>query len=210
MTTTSINQQKEKNMSTTTNNSPTNEKKTMNTSNNITKEIPMNLFDDIAVTVQERKNAGEWTLDDCKKNLKVIFRECSEADTFIVSINLGGLTSLKIFNGKTTFKMKKGLMGREEMLARVIDEDVVIEEARGRMIQSLRKAKQSRETTKARKERELENLNKQQMLKLSTLQQKASNNKEKESLKDRIDLASLMSEVEEIESNQALTRLLPL
>jgi len=210
MTTTLINQQKEKSMKTTTNNLPTNEKATMNKSNKATKEIPMNLFDDIAVPIQERKNAIEWTLDDCKKNLKVIFRECSEADSFVVSINLGGLTSLKIFNGKTTFKMKKGLMGREEILARIIDEDVAIEEARGRMIQSLRKAKQSREATKARKEREFKNLNKQQMHKLSTLQQKASNDTEKEALQDRIDLASLMSEVKEIESNQALTQLLPI
>lgn len=204
MTTTLINQQEEENMSTTTN---TNEETAMTTANNTTKEIPMNLFSDIAVPVQERKNAIEWTLDDCKDNLKVIFRECSDADRYIVSINLGGLTSLKAFNGKTTLKMKKGLMEKEEVLSRVIDADVIIEEARKRMIQSLRKAKQSREATKAKKERELENLNKQRMNKLSKLQQKAVNNSRKEELQERIDLASLMSEVEEIENNQALTQL---
>jgi hypothetical protein len=208
MTTTLINQHKEKSMSTTTTNLPTNEKTTMNTSSNATKEILMNLFDDIAVPVQERKNAIEWTLDDCKNNLKVIFRECSDADSYIVSINLGGLTSLKVFNGKTTFKMKKGLMEKEEMLARVIDEDGVIEEARERMIQSLRKAKQSREVTKARKERELESLHKQHMNKLSKLQQRTINDSKKEELQERIDLATLESEVEEIESNQAMAQLL--
>jgi hypothetical protein len=179
-----------------------------NTTTNNTEDNTMNLFADIAVPVQERKNTMEWTLDDCKNNLKVIFRECSEADSFIVSINLGGLTSLKVFNGKTTFKMKKGLMEKEEMLARVIDEDGVIEEARIRMIQSLRRAKQSREATKARKARESESLNKQQLNKLSKLQQKAIFDSKKEELQERIDLASLMSEVEEIESNQALTQLL--
>jgi hypothetical protein len=182
---------------------------TENPINNTNIEVnKMNLFADIAAPVQERKNAIEWTLDDCKSNLKVIFRECSDADSFIVSINLGGLTSLKIFNGKTTFKMKKGLMEKEEMLARVIDEDEIIKEARERMIQSLRKAKQSREATKARKERELESLNKQQMNKLSKLQQRAENDSKKEELQEKIDLASLQSEVEEIESNQAMTQLL--
>jgi hypothetical protein len=176
-----------------------------NTTTNNTEDNTMNLFADIAVPVQERTNTMEWTLDDCKNNLKVIFRECSEADSFIVSINLGGLTSLKVFNGKTTFKMKKGLLEKEEVLARVIGADDVIEEARTRMIQSLRRAKQSREATK---ERELENINKQQMNKLSKLQQKAINNLKKEDLQERIDLASLISEVKEIESNQALTQLL--
>jgi hypothetical protein len=179
-----------------------------NTTTNNTEDNTMNLFADIAVPVQERTNTMEWTLDDCKNNLKVIFRECSEADSFIVSINLGGLTSLKVFNGKTTFKMKKGLLEKEEVLARVIGADDVIEEARTRMIQSLRRAKQSREATKARKERELENINKQHMNKLSKLQQKAINNLKKEDLQERIDLASLISEVKEIESNQALTQLL--
>lgn len=195
-------------MKNTTNNLTTNEEKTMNTSNNATKELPMDLFDDIAVDEQETKNAMDWDLDDCKRNLKVIFRECSNANKYIVSINLGGLTSLKAFKGKTTCKMLKGFMEKEEILARVIDADKIIEEARERMILSLRKAKQSREITKARKERELENLNKQEMQKLSALQQKASTNTEKEVLQDRIDLANLMSEVEEIESNKALTELL--
>jgi hypothetical protein len=171
-------------------------------------EIKMNLFADIAAPVQERKNAIDWTLDDCKNNLNVIFRVCSDADCFIASINLGGLTSLKAFNGKTTLKIRKGLMEEEEMLARVRDADALIEEARKRMIQSLRKAKQSREVTKARKERELENLNKHHMNKLSKLQQKAINDSKKEELQERIDLATLESKAEEIESNQAMTQLL--
>lgn len=211
MTTILTNQLEEENMSTTNDTLNTNWESDMSTSHdtiNNKKEIKMNLFADIAAPVQERKNAIEWTLDDCKNNLKVIFRECSDADSYIVSINLGGLTSLKVFNEKTTFKMKKGLMEKEEMLARVIDEDGVIEEARERMIQSLRKAKQSREVTKARKERELESLHKQHMNKLSKLQQRTINDSKKEELQERIDLATLESEVEEIESNQAMAQLL--
>ncbi len=192
----------------------TNEENTMNNFKNSTEtttnqeENIMNLFSDIAVPVQENKKPIDWTLEDCKNNLKVIFRECSDPDCFIVSINLGGLTSLKVFEGKTTFKMKKGLMEKEEMLARVKNEDSVIEEARERLLQSLRKAKQSREATKVKKQRELESLYKQQMNKLSKLQQRAVNESKKEALQERIDIASLMSEVEEIESNQALTQLL--
>jgi hypothetical protein len=193
----------------TKNNQEENKMNNLNSNTTTNTEVnTMNFFADIGVPVQERKNAIEWTLDDCKNNLKVIFKKCSDADSFNVSINLGGLTSLKVFKGETTFKMKKGLMEEEEILARVVDADSVIEEARGRMIQSLRKAKQSREATKAKKERALVSFNKEQMNKLSKLHTKTMNKLKKEELQDKIDLASLMSEAEEIESNQALTQLL--
>jgi hypothetical protein len=202
MNTTLIHQPEEKNMSTTTN---TNEENTMNTSNNTTtnQEVNiMNLFDDIAIPEQRAKSPTEWDLEDCKNNLKVIFRKCSQADTYIVSVNLGGLTALKVFNGKTTFKMKKGLMEKEEILARVRDQDSIVEEARERLIISLRKAKQSREMKQAQKLQEGKELKKQYVAVLT----KAMNQKNKEELQDVIDLANLSEQVEKIESDQAISQ----
>jgi hypothetical protein len=186
-------------MSTTTN---TNEENTMNTSNDTTKEIPMSLFDDIASPEQIAKSPSEWDLEDCKNNLKVIFRKCSQADTYIVSVNLGGLTALKVFNGKTTFKMKKSLMEKEEILARVRDQDSLVEEARVRLLISLRKAKESREMRQAQKIQERKKLKKQYIAVLT----KTMNQKNKEELQDVIDLANLSEQVEKIESDQAMAQ----
>jgi hypothetical protein len=202
MTTTLINQQEEKNMSTKT--LTTNEETAMTTATNTTtnQEVnTMNLFADIALPEQETKSPIDWTLEDCKNNLKVIFRKCSQADTYIVSVNLGGLTALKVFNGKTTFKMKKGLMEKEEILARVRDKDSIVEEARERLIISLRKAKQSREMKQAQKLQEGKELKKQYVAVLT----KAMNQKNKEELQDVIDLANLSEQVEKIESDQAIS-----
>jgi hypothetical protein len=202
MTTTLINQQEEKKMSTTTN---TNEETNMSTTNSTfitAEEVPMNLFDDIATPKQRAKSPSEWDLEDCKNNLKVIFRKCSQADTYIVSVNLGGLTALKVFNGKTTFKMKIGMMEKEAVLARVRDQDSLVEEARVRLLISLRKAKQSREMRHTQKIQKIKELKKQYIAVLT----KTMNQKNKEELQDVIDLANLSEQVEKIESDQAMAQ----
>jgi hypothetical protein len=172
----------------------------------LTEDNTMNLFADIAVPVQETKSPMEWNLEDCKNNLKVIFRECSDPDCFIVSINLGGLTSLKIFNGKTTFKMKRGLMEKSEILVRVIDHDSIIEEARERVVLSLRKAKQSREAKHNQKQNIQKELNKQKIGSFLMEQNKVMNKSKMEELKDKIDLANLSEQIEKIESDQAIAQ----
>jgi hypothetical protein len=172
----------------------------------LTEDNTMNLFADIAVPVQETKSPMEWNLEDCKNNLKVIFRECSDPDCFIVSINLGGLTSVKVFNGKTTFKMKKGLMEKSEILARVIDHDSIIEEARERLVISLRKAKQSREAKHKQRQHIQKELNKQKIGSFLMEENKTTNKLKMEELKDEIELANLNGVVEKIKSDQAIAQ----
>jgi hypothetical protein len=179
---------------------------TTNTPTTLTEDNTMNLFADIALPVQETKSPMEWNLEDCKRNLKVIFRECSDPDCFIVSINLGGLTSLKVFNGKTTFKMKKDLLEKSEILARVIDHDSIIEEARERVVLSLRKAKKSREAKHNKKQHIQKELNKQKIGSFLMEQNKVMNKSKMEELKDKIDLANLSEQIEKIESDQAIAQ----
>jgi hypothetical protein len=190
MITTLTNPQEENTMTTTT--------QTLNTKEKTT----MNLFADIALPEQETKSPIDWTLEDCRNNLKVIFRNSSQPDIYIVSVNLGGLTALKVFNGKTTFKMKKRLMEKEEILARVRDQDSIIEEARERLIISLHKAKQSREIKQVQKLQKVKDFKKQHI----ALQAKAMNQKSKEELQNIIDIANLSEQVEKIESDQAMAQ----
>jgi hypothetical protein len=131
------------NSNTTTNNT------TINQKDNI-----MNLFSGIAIQEDEIKSPKDWDINDCKKNLKANFKDSSEPDTFIVSINLGGFTALKLNGNKTTFKMKKGLKTREEIIDIIIDQDEVILEAQKRLIISLTKAQYSREMTKKKDSKE--------------------------------------------------------
>ncbi|MBB1317816.1 hypothetical protein H5123_09195 [Shewanella sp. SR43-4] len=110
---------------------------------------PTNLFGDVAVS-NEHKSPSEWTLEDCKSNLQVIFKESKNADEIDVSVRLQGLTMLRLHNGKTVIQIKKGALTKEEVLERVIDADSIIVEAQERLKESLRKAKTSRETTHKR------------------------------------------------------------
>jgi hypothetical protein len=121
-----------------------------NTTTNHIEDNIMNLFSDIAIQEEEVKSPKDWTLNDCKNNLKAVFKDSSEPDTFIVSINLGGFTALKLDGNKTTFKMKKGLKTKEEIVEVIIGQDKVILEAHGRLIVSLTKAQYSREMNKKR------------------------------------------------------------
>jgi hypothetical protein len=125
-----------------------------NTTTNHTEDNIMNLFSDIAIQEDEVKSPKNWTLVDCKNNLKAVFKDSSEPDTFIVSINLGGFTALKLDGNKTTFKMKKGLKTKEEIVEVIIGQDKVILEAHGRLIVSLTKAQYSREMNKKRELKE--------------------------------------------------------
>jgi hypothetical protein len=136
---------------------------TENNLNTNTEVSIMNLFDDIAV--EEARSPRDWTLEDCKKKLTVIFKEPTEGDCIDVSIRLQGFTFLKIQNQKTVFKMKKGEMSKGEVLERVQQADAVILEAKSRLIASLDKARTSRETTFKRKpkgERPPEDSNKEE------------------------------------------------
>jgi hypothetical protein len=108
----------------------------------------MNLFDDIAV--EEARSPRDWTLEDCKKKLTVIFKESKKDNHVDVSVRLQGFTFLKIQNNKTTFQMEKGI-SKQEILERVQRADVTIIEAKNRLIASLDKARTSRETTFKRK-----------------------------------------------------------
>jgi hypothetical protein len=112
----------------------------------------MNLFDDIAV--EEAKSPRDWTVEDCKQKLKVIFKESKDEDYIDVSIRLQGFTFLKVQNNKTVFKIKNGTMNKQEILERVQKADAVILEAKNRLIASLDKARTSRETTFKRKPKE--------------------------------------------------------
>ena len=118
------------------------------------KDNIMNLFSDIAIQEDEVKSPKDWTLSDCKNNLKAVFKDSSEPDTFIVSINLGGFTALKLNGNKTTFKMKKGLKTKEQIIEIIIDQDEVILEAQERLIISLTKAQYSREINRKRHTKE--------------------------------------------------------
>jgi hypothetical protein len=125
-----------------------------NTTTNHIEDNIMNLFSDIAIQEDEVKSPKNWTLVDCKNNLKAVFKDSSEPDTFIVSINLGGFTALKLDGNKTTFKMKKGLKTKEEIVEVIIGQDKVILEAYERLIVSLTKAQYSREMNKKRERKE--------------------------------------------------------
>jgi hypothetical protein len=107
---------------------------------------PMNLFDDVAVA-NEQKSPSEWTLEDCKNNLQVIFKDSKTKDIIDVSVRLQGLTLLKLHNGKTVVQINKGTLLKEEILERVSGADDMILEAKARLIASLKKAKTSRQTT---------------------------------------------------------------
>jgi hypothetical protein len=102
--------------------------------------------------------------------------------------------------------MKKGLMEKEEMLARVKDEDSVIEEARTRMTASLRKANYTRTANRKIKELEKEDSDKRHMRKVLNVLQKNRVLSEKEDLQERITLANLSEQVEKIESDQAIAQ----
>ena len=112
----------------------------------------MNLFDDIAV--EEARSPRDWTLEDCKQKLTVIFKESKKEDEIDVSIRLQGFTFLKVQNNKTVFTIKKGESSKQEILERVQKADANILEAKSRLIASLDKARTSRETTFKRKPKE--------------------------------------------------------
>jgi hypothetical protein len=120
--------------------------------NTNTEENIMNLFNDIAV--EEARSPRDWTLQDCKEKLTVIFKESKMEDYIDVSIRLQGFTFLKIQNNKTVFKMRKGDKNKQEILERVQKADANILEAKDRLIASLDKARTSRETTFKRKPKE--------------------------------------------------------
>ena len=151
------------NSNTTTNNTVINQEEremtnlNSNENNNPTtnpKDNIMNLFSDIAIQEDEVKSPKDWTLQDCKNNLITVFKNSSEDDIQIVSINLGGFTALKLNGNKTTFKMKKGLKTKEQIVDIIIDQDDVILEAQKRLIVSLTKAQYSREMKKKRDSKE--------------------------------------------------------
>ncbi|RTR36475.1 hypothetical protein EKG38_24060 [Shewanella canadensis] len=112
--------------------------------NNVFSSI--NLFDDVAVT-NEHKSPSDWTLEDCKSNLQVIFKESKIKDVIDVSVRLQGLTLLKLQNNKTVVQIKNGALSKAEVLERVSGADDMILEAKERLVASLKKAKTSRETT---------------------------------------------------------------
>jgi hypothetical protein len=124
-----------------------------NTTTNTTQQEEaniMNLFNDIAFE-EETKSPRDWTLEDCKKNLKVIFKESKHANKIDVSVRLQGLTMLKIHNSKTTLTIESGTMTIDEVRERVLTADEMILEAKSRLVASLKKAQTSRETTYKRK-----------------------------------------------------------
>ena len=132
------------------------EENTMNNSKNELIKLPqepevsmMNLFDDIAVK-EEIKSPQDWTLDDCKERLNVIFKE-KDNDQIIVSVRLQGLTMLKINKNKTSMIIPNNSFTKEEIEERVKGCDEMILEAKDRLLASLKKARISRETTFKRK-----------------------------------------------------------
>jgi hypothetical protein len=126
----------------------------MNNSNSELMALPkvsmMNLFDDITVK-EEIKSPQDWTLDDCKEKLTVIFKEAKDNNEITISVRLQGLTFLRIKNNKTSMDAPSDLFTKEEVLARIIGCDEMIIEAHNRLLASLKKAKISRETTFKRK-----------------------------------------------------------
>jgi hypothetical protein len=111
----------------------------------------MNLFDDVAVKIEESKNPRDWTIEDCKQSLSVIFRESTKHDLIDVSVRLHGLTMLKIYEGKTTLQIAKGSLSKQEIRERVQGSEEMLLEAKDRLIQSLNKARTSREINYKRK-----------------------------------------------------------
>tara|TARA_R110002167_G_scaffold32371_3_gene105172 strand:+ start:249 stop:653 length:405 start_codon:yes stop_codon:yes gene_type:complete len=111
----------------------------------------MNLFNDVALTNTETKNPRDWTIDDCRENLTVIFRESKNANVIDVSVRLNGLTMLKLHEGKTTVQIPSGSLSKQQILERVRGADNVLEEAKERLIESLNKARTSREINYKRK-----------------------------------------------------------
>lgn len=125
----------------------------MNNSNSELIALPKismtNLFDDIAVK-KEIKSPQDWTLDDCKERLHVIFKE-TDNEQIIVSVRLQGLTMLKINNNKTSMIIPNDSFSKEDIEERIKGCDEMIIEAHKRLLASLKKAKISRETTFKRK-----------------------------------------------------------
>jgi len=126
----------------------------MNNSNSELMALPkvsmMNLFDDIAVK-EEIKSPQDWTLDDCKEKLTVIFKETKNYNEINISVRLQGLTFLRIKNNKTSMDAPRDLFTKEDILERIKSCDEMIIEAHKRLLVSLKKAKISRETTFKRK-----------------------------------------------------------
>jgi hypothetical protein len=110
----------------------------------------MNLFDDIAIQ-EEIKSPCDWTIDEYKENLDVIFRQSKKSDEIIVSVRLQGLTMLKINKNKTTMTIPNGSFTKDEIKERIKGCDEMIIEAKERYLASLKKAQTSRETTLKRK-----------------------------------------------------------
>jgi len=126
----------------------------MNNSNSELMALPkvgmMNLFDDIAAK-EEIRSPQDWTLDDCKEKLTVIFKEAKDDNEISISVRLQGLTFLRIKNNKTSMDAPRDLFTKEEVLERIRGCDEMIIEAHKRLLASLKKAKISRETTFKRK-----------------------------------------------------------
>jgi len=126
----------------------------MNNSNRELMALPkvsmMNLFDDIAVK-EEIKSPQDWTLDDCKEKLTVIFKEAKDDNEINISVRLQGLTFLRIKNNKTSMDAPRDLFTKEDILERIKSCDEMVLEAKDRLLASLKKAQISRETTFKRK-----------------------------------------------------------
>lgn len=94
---------------------------------------------------EANKPPREWTLEDCKKRLKVNFDKSKRGIGFIdVTVRLHGVTLIKFPNGKSRITIDEGAFLPEEVLEQVQSNDAIVEEARQRMFETLDSAKQAR------------------------------------------------------------------
>lgn len=105
------------------------------------------LFKDVIVK-ETKKSPKDWTIEDCKKELTVIFRDSKNPLLVNVSVRLLGLVFLRIDNDKTSIQVSRGSITEGEILKRVKSCDNIILEARNRLILNLRKAEIKRSVSR--------------------------------------------------------------
>lgn len=119
----------------------------------------MSIFAELEAPEVKKTNPRDWSLEECKKNLRVQFRTLkNRPDCVSVSVRLGGVTALKIGeNDKMAVTMLKTKSDKELILQTVIAQDGIIEEAKQRYVDSLNTARTTRNTTRVKpKDRKFE------------------------------------------------------
>jgi hypothetical protein len=112
----------------------------------------MSIFKNLEAPALKVLSPRDWTLDDCKNNLRVQFRELKERpDCVSVSVRLGGVTPLKIGgDGKMSLHVLRSVVDRDVILEMIQDQDELILDARDRYIDSLNIARTTRNTTRTK------------------------------------------------------------